>query len=122
MLSASQGVPMNAKRIDRLFLQFGAFYGQLWRSQLKEENFIKFMKQQWQEALCEIDDRTFELAIKECRTNREFPPTLPQFVDMCRDIKRRHNFIRQVEKERPRNLEVAAFNLAKIKQQLNMKL
>lgn len=39
------------KRIDRLFLRFAAMYGQVWRSQFKSDEFLVFVKGEWQQGL-----------------------------------------------------------------------
>jgi hypothetical protein len=115
-------VPTNCKRIDNLFLQFAAFYGQVWRSQLKEEGFIKYMKQQWQEALSEFDDATLSAAVNDCLASKEFPPTLPQLIDFCRDVmKRRRSFFKRAETPLSTNSLVAKEELTKMKTFLNIK-
>src|SRR5476651_1338270 len=74
-LSNSQPTEPNRKRIDRLFLSFTAFYGQLWRSQFKSDEFLNFMKNEWFQALQEVEDKNIEEAIINCRDKKQFPPT-----------------------------------------------
>lgn len=114
----SQTSETNRKRIDRLFLSFSAFYGQLWRSQFKNEEFINFMKNQWGQALEHIEDKHIEEAAIQCRENKEFPPSLPQFIEMCRNAKNRRLLFKpnQVAKAKP---EVALKHLAQMKAILN---
>lgn len=115
MLSPSQKGEVSIKRIDNLFLQFAAFYGPVWRSQLKEERFILFMKKEWHEALLSFDDRVIKLAINNCRSWNELPPTLPQFIEACRSIKRRDGFIKSVPTIKSTITEVAKNNLCLMK-------
>lgn len=72
-----------------LFSKFAAFYGHVWRSQLKDERFLKFAKNEWQEGLSRFSDEIFNQAVLTCRDHCEMPPTLPQVVQICRDIKKR---------------------------------
>jgi hypothetical protein len=95
-LSNSQNAETDRKRIDQLFLKFAAYYGHTWRSQFKQDDFLVFMKQEWEKSLVSIGDKELDLAIEECRTSKELPPTLPQFIELCQSIRRRNTF-RQVE-------------------------
>lgn len=74
------------KRIDLLFSKFAAFYGHIWRSQFKDEAFLRFAKKEWQEALGEFTDLVMIKAITDCREFYELPPTLPQMIRCCRQI------------------------------------
>lgn len=116
-MSTSSTTAATRKRIDRLFLSFTAFYGQLWRSQFKNEEFIEFMKNEWANALNHVEDNFLQEALTLCRNKKEFPPTLPQFIELCRDAKKRTVFREKAtyKKSRP---EVAALHLEKIKAML----
>jgi hypothetical protein len=76
------------KRIDLLFSKFAAFYGHVWRSQFKDEVFLKFAKEEWQEALGVFSDEVLAKAILNCREFYEMPPTLPQVIQCCRQLKK----------------------------------
>lgn len=81
------------KRIDRLFLRFAAMYGQVWRSQFKSDEFLVFVKGEWQQGLLTYADNILDLAIDLCRKNKELPPTLPQFIDFCKNCSKRSSFL-----------------------------
>lgn len=118
----SQPTETNRKRIDRLFLSFTAFYGQLWRSQFKSDEFLEFMKNEWFQALHNIEDKHMNEAITQCRQSKEYPPTLPQFIDLCQNARKRHVFncaTKEIHKKA--NPEVALHHLAQIKAMLHMK-
>jgi hypothetical protein len=117
MLSTSQ--PIGSKRIDRLFLSFSACYGQLWRSQFKNEEFISFMKNEWAQALQQIEDKHIEEAAIQCRESKEFPPTLPQFIDMCKRAKVTRILFKRDYEEGTKTPEIALKNLAQMKAILN---
>ena len=122
MLSSSQPIEANRKRIDRLFLSFSAFYGQLWRSQFKNDDFLAFMKNEWVQALQDIEDKHIDEAVKNCREGKEYPPTLPHFIDLCKTAKKQHVFNYQnkeeIKKAKP---ETARKHLEQIKAILQIK-
>lgn len=78
-----------------LFLKFAAIYGQVWRIQFKDDEFLAFAKGQWFEGLKMFDEDTLDLAIDQCRKNIELPPTLPKFVDICRSFHNRKLVVTQ---------------------------
>lgn len=109
-------------RIDRLFLCFTAFYGQLWRSQFKNEEFLEFMKNEWGKALNEFEERHMETAISRCRKDHNYPPTLPQFVDLCQTAKKREVCSQpKMEVQNKVTPEVALHHLAQMKVMLHIK-
>lgn len=114
MSSNSQATEAARKRIDRLFLIFSAFYGQLWRSQFKSDEFLAFMKNEWVLALHDIEEQYMSDAVNQCRQGKEFPPTLPQFIDLCRHAKKRHAFRKKAEYPKG-NPDVAHQHLARMK-------
>ncbi|HHS8321924.1 TPA: Vir protein [Legionella anisa] len=113
--------PTNRKRIDGLFLKFAAYYGSVWRSQFKQADFLEFAKWEWTKALREFEDKVIEQATIASLASKEFPPTLPQFIDLCRAAKKRLSFIPPKRCNKPRNLELAYTQLKKMKQILNIK-
>ncbi len=91
-----------APRINLLFSKFAAIYGHVWRSQFKNDGFMEFAKREWQEALHRFSDDIFNQAVLTCRDFCEMPPTLPQLMQICRDIKKRNSFwVAQYEYKRP---------------------
>ncbi len=88
MSSSSNNTCKADRRIDLLFSKFAAFYGHVWRSQFKDEVFLKFAKKEWKEALSEFSDVVLTSAIVNCRGFYELPPTLPQMLQACRQIKK----------------------------------
>lgn len=75
-----------------MFSRFAAFYGHVWRSQFKHEEFFEFAKKEWQDGLSPFADDVLNKAIIACRNFCEMPPTLPQVITHCRDIKKRDDF------------------------------
>jgi hypothetical protein len=116
MSSSSKNTYKADKRIDLLFSKFAAFYGHVWRSQFKDEVFLKFAKKEWQEMLGEFTDDVFTKAILKCLEFYEMPPTLPQVRQSCRQIK--YNTIVAVAKETfvPANPEIALSCLRQCKE------
>ena len=124
MTTSSNLIPTEElrKRIDRLFLRFAAMYGQVWRSQFKSDEYLVFVKGEWQEGLLGYADNILDLAIEWCRKNKELPPTLPQFIDFCKNCSKRGSFFVPDESPTNNNPEVAKTHLLRMKQILNMKV
>ncbi|MFT4059292.1 MAG: hypothetical protein QM652_07070 [Legionella sp.] len=76
-----------------------------------------FMKDEWFEALKHIEDNYLQEAVAYCRSKKEFPPTLPQFVELCRDAKKRTLFRERANHKKSRP-EVAALHLEKMRAML----
>lgn len=116
-LSTSSTTEAARKRIDRLFLSFSSCYGQLWRSQFKNDEFIEFMKSEWVNALRDVEDKYFQEAVAYCQSKKEFPPTLPYFVELCRNAEKRTVFMKMpnYKKSCP---EIAALHLEKMRAML----
>ncbi|MCW8452973.1 Vir protein [Fluoribacter dumoffii] len=95
------------KRIDLLFSKFAAFYGHIWRSQFKDEGFLKFAKKEWHEGLSVFSDAVFSEAIIGCREQYEMPPTLPQMIYYCKQIRKRKEFRIREEVNRAQESVVA---------------
>lgn len=98
MSSSFQNTYKADRIIDLLFSKFAAFYGHVWRSQFKDENFLKFAKKEWQEALKDFNEAVITKAILSCLEFYEMPPTLPQMRQSCRQIKNSH-FVNVVTEE-----------------------
>lgn len=93
MSSHSSDTNKEQKRVDLLFSKFAAFYGHIWRSQFKDEQFLKFAKKEWLEGLTGFTDAVVHEAIIGCRDHYEMPPSLPQMIAYCKQIKKRKEFI-----------------------------
>ncbi|CEG62209.1 Legionella vir region protein LvrB [Legionella micdadei] len=119
--SSSQNGEVSRNRMDSLFLKFAACYGHAWRSQLKHEQFISFMKEEWSQALIDIKDTVLESAIKVCMANKELPPTLPQFIEICKSIEKKNAVFKVTPSTKPKTPAIAEFNLSQMKKILNIK-
>lgn len=68
--------------IDRLFRRFGAMYGKhfadMWAGQSLAE-----VKEVWEEELADMTTTEIARGVDACRT-RAWPPTLPEFIKLCR--------------------------------------
>ena len=99
-----------------LFAKFAAFYGHVWRSQFKDENFFKFAKKEWAEGLSEFSDAVLDKAILNCRENCELPPTLPQIIISCRQTKRHNEFYVADDRKTPANLAVVSAHMQRCRE------
>lgn len=116
MSSSSNDIYKAEKRIDLLFSKFAAFYGHIWRSQFKDERFLEFAKKEWQEALSEFSDEILTKAIVNCREFHELPPTLPQVLMCCRQIKKQSSFCVVDEAYVPASQETVVSHLKRCKE------
>jgi len=98
-----------------LFSRFAAFYGHLWRSQFKNEGFLEFAKKEWCEGLSAFSETVLNKAIIQCREFYELPPTLPQMIACCRQIKKRHDFYVVSHNHVPAQKEVVIAHLKRCK-------
>lgn len=105
--------------MDSLFSRFAAFYGHVWRSQFKNEGFLSFAKNEWRDALSEFSDVVLNQAIIECRAHHDMPPTLPQMIACCRQIKRRTAFYVVDDHHVPAQKEIVVTQLQRCKEMLS---
>lgn len=90
-----------------LFSRFAAAYGVVWRGPLKDTVFLKFAKKEWGDALAPFSDVIIDEAIEQCRSFYDLPPTLPQFLKCCRQIKKQTSFYVVKKETVPVNRELA---------------
>lgn len=114
--SSSANSKKVAERIEKLFTKFAAFYGHVWRSQFKSEGFLEFAKKEWQEGLKSFSDEMLIKAIQHCRDFQEMPPTLPQLIGICRDMRKRQDFFRKTEKPVSATKSVMTRHISKCKE------
>ncbi|QIN36802.1 Vir protein [Legionella longbeachae] len=115
MSSTCNATESRKKCIENLFTRFAVFYGHLWRSQFKSDGFLEFAKKEWLEGLSQFSDEILNQVIIYCRDHCEMPPTLPQMIGFCRDIKRRNAFHVPLEKYQPASKEVVEENIRQCK-------
>lgn len=90
-------------------------YGQVWRSQFKSDEFLVFVKGEWQKGLVNHSDKVINMAIEVCFKSKELPPTLPKFLDFCRDCSKVNTFYKPDAPPKNQNPEVAKAHLSKMK-------
>ena len=74
--------------VDRLFIRLGFMYGNLWTDRWRDAP-MDMVKAEWGKALSRFDLPTIKLALDWCSENQKFPPTLPEFMDACRQQRTR---------------------------------
>jgi hypothetical protein len=107
------------EQVNKIFLKFSIFYGHIWRSQYKNEFYSNFARDEWSQALHEFNEKIIDEAINKCLENREMPPTLSQFIELCKRLNRNNCFYKG-EPYQGCDPEVAKTELKKIKKTLNM--
>ena len=71
------------KPIDRLFLRMASFYGRHWIA-MWEGVPLDSVKSEWQEKLSGMSSKTVFRAVDYCSENLKFPPSLPEFILLCK--------------------------------------
>lgn len=69
--------------IDRLFLRMASFYGKHWLDMWADVP-VDSVKAEWQAKLSGMSSKTVFKAVDYCADNLRFPPTLPEFVQLCK--------------------------------------
>ena len=108
-----------SKRLDLMFSRFAAFYGHVWRSQFKNEGFLEFAKKEWSEGLSQFSDAVVNTAVVNCRDFYEMPPTLPQVIQVCRQIRKRNEFYVASKPSMPATPEVVELHLKRCNEMLS---
>jgi len=98
-----------------MFSKFAAYYGHVWRSQFKTDDFFAFAKKEWREGLSKYSDDTLQKVTTHCRDWSELPPTLPQIIGLCREITRRNDFFLADKNSIKATPAVVNFNLQQCK-------
>lgn len=107
-----------SKRIELLFSRFAVFYGHLWRSQFKSDDFLQFAKKEWETALKQFSDEVLNRAIIETRNYSDMPPTLPKFRKNCLLISTRYPVAEESKPVRQQNPEPRIACMAQCKKYL----
>ena len=72
---------------------------------------MEFAKSEWMEGLSQFSDEILNQVIIDCRDHCEMPPTLPQMIGFCRNIKKRKDFYVTPEEYQPASKEVVEENV-----------
>jgi hypothetical protein len=72
--------------IDRLFARFGAMYGAQWAEKWRGFD-IDEVKATWAEDLDGVTGEQLRKALEHVKGNCAFPPSLPEFVGVCRQFR-----------------------------------
>lgn len=106
-------------RIDILFTRLGAIYGQLWWNNYRTEDLLLLAKQEWSEGLKRFDSQIFKDVLVIYREQKNYPPSLPQFVESCRAMHARRIPNPARNEGRASSLDVAEQHIAAMKKILN---
>lgn len=82
--SESRDIP--AAWVDRLFDRFAAMYGKHWFD-LWSDVPMADVKNAWREDLAGVTGEQIRHGLEHCKTHNKFPPTLPEFVGLCRQFR-----------------------------------
>lgn len=76
-------------RVERLFLRLSAIYGYLWWNMYQNEELLRITKIEWSTSLKRFDIQILKEALLSYREKKGYPPTLPEFMDCCNELKKR---------------------------------
>lgn len=77
--------PLPAAWVDRLFARFGAIYGSQKVGAMWADADIGEVKQVWAEGLGKFQGASIGAAVQSLiDSGSQWPPTLPEFVELCR--------------------------------------
>lgn len=119
MTTTSQTSSTYDLRIDILFTRLGAIYGQLWWNNYRTEDLLLLAKQEWSEGLKRFDNQIFKDVLVIYREQKNYPPSLPQFVESCRAMQARRIPNPARNEGRSSSLDVAEQHIAAMKKILN---
>ena len=81
--------------IDALFGKFALFYGESFINKFRNVD-EELLKNEWATALWKFDSTTLKAALEHCREESKHPPSLPEFMQMCkacRPLAERHSLL-----------------------------
>jgi hypothetical protein len=78
--------PASSRPVDKLFDVLLTMYGRHWLD-LWTETPLNRVKDAWQAGLAGISDEAIRAALDHLNRNNKFPPTLPEFVGICRQFR-----------------------------------
>jgi hypothetical protein len=71
--------PLSEKWTAALFAKFRAIYGNKWTDQFSSERELSMAKEEWSQALAELQPNQLKNGISWCRVNLDWPPSISQF-------------------------------------------
>jgi len=80
-----------------------------------------FTKNIWLEGLKPFEDSTIDKALLTCRNQGDYPPSLPQLIDNCKQIANRSKGFYNNQPVKKADPEIAAKYMKQIKTILNIK-
>ena len=80
-----------------------------------------FTKNIWLDGLKQFEDSTIDKALLTCRNQGEYPPSLPQLIENCKQISNRNKGFYNSPSVKKADPEIAAKYMKQIKTILNIK-
>ncbi|HAT3978674.1 TPA: hypothetical protein KLD78_001498 [Legionella pneumophila] len=101
-----------------MFTKFAVAFRGLWHKDLQEERYQEFAKKEWEKHLREFSDAIIITATEICEKKFEMPPTMAQFIGLCKNEVNRH-FVTKKEPIKKSSPETAAHYIKQMKDILN---
>lgn len=106
--------------IDALFLKFESFYGASFAHKWKGAN-VDAVKLEWAEGLGRFNGETIKRALYFLRENNPHPPSLPEFILICKSLRVDNASVLHLIRRHEISLEGLA-KLEEIKKMLSKKM
>lgn len=78
--------------MDNLFFRFALIYKGLWTHGLNTDSDVLAAQIEWYIPLQHFEGDVVSRAIEICKTTYDQPPSIKQFVELCRQERDRYNF------------------------------
>ena len=101
-----------------MFTKFAIAYRHLWHKEFQETRYREFAKKEWEKQLQNYSDEIINKVTEICEQKFEMPPTMAQFIGLCRNESNRNFFVKKEEVKRA-HPDTAAHYLKKMKDILN---
>lgn len=80
--------------VQQLFVRMQSTYGHLWSSRFGSAELFAAAKAEWARALGRYDAMVVSRAVEGCQQQYDKPPTLPEFLRLCRPVPEAHRAYR----------------------------
>lgn len=111
---------MERQLIEQLFVRMSSIYGHLWSSRFASAAMLEAAKAEWASALYGLHVDAVTRAINACAKRHKMPPTLPEFLALCKPEAAPYHKPAPKLLEAPRNPEIARAALAECRRILGV--
>lgn len=81
---------LDVRLVSQLFVRMQSIYGHLWSSRFASAQMLEAAKIEWGVSLARHDVAAVWRAVEACKGEFDKPPTLPEFLRLCRPVPDAH--------------------------------